>query len=75
MMNGNTAIDYRNPALVRKAGMSALQKELGTVGAVYFMRQFEVGSGNYTEEREQLLGDVPLDELIKSVRELDAKYK
>ncbi len=75
MMNGNTAIDYRNPALVRKAGMSALQKELGTVGAVYFMRQFEVGSGNYTEEREQLLGDVPLDELIKNVRELDAKYK
>jgi hypothetical protein len=40
---------------MRKAGMDALQKELGTVGTVYFLRQFEVGTGNYTEDREQLL--------------------
>jgi hypothetical protein len=65
---------YRNPAVVRKAGMSALQRELGTVGAVYFLRQFETGTGNYTEEREQLLADVKLDEIVKGVRELDARH-
>lgn len=73
-MNGNIAMDYRNPAAVRKAGLSALQKELGAVGAVYFLRQFEVGTGNYTEEREQLLSGIPLDELIKDVHELDAQH-
>lgn len=73
-MNGNTAIDYRNPAAVRKAGMSALQKELGTVGAVYFLRQFEMGTGNYTEEREQLLAGATLDELMKDIRNLDTQY-
>ena len=74
MMNGNAAMDYRNPAALRKAGMSALQKELGTVGAVYFLRQFEVGTGNYTEEREQLLAGISLDEIVKNVRELDVQH-
>ena len=73
-MNGNAAMDYRNPAVVRKAGMTALQKELGTVGAVYFLRQFEVGTGNYTEERDQLLAGITLDEIVKGVRDLDAQH-
>ncbi len=71
MMNSNAAIDYRNPTVVRKAGISALQKELGMVGAVYFLRQFEVGTGNYTEEREQLLAGITLDDIVTSIRELD----
>ncbi|MDL2231969.1 hypothetical protein LJC63_00110 [Ruminococcaceae bacterium OttesenSCG-928-L11] len=70
-MNGNTATDFRNPAYVRKAGMTALQKELGAVGAVYFLRQFENGKGNYTEERDRLLDGITFDELMKNVRELD----
>ena len=73
MMNGNAAMDYRTPAAVRKAGLDALQKELGAVGAVYFLRQFEVGTGNYTEEREQLLAGITLDDIVKSVRDLDAQ--
>jgi hypothetical protein len=66
-----SVINYRNPSLVRKAGMSALQKELGTVGAVYFLRQFETGYGNYTEEREHILDDDTLEDVIKGVRMLD----
>jgi hypothetical protein len=31
---------------------------LGTVGTVYFLRQFEQGWGNYTEERQELLKTV-----------------
>lgn len=74
MANNNTAMDFRNPAIVRRAGISALQKELGTVGAVYFLRQFETGRGNYTEEREQLLAGTTLDEIIRSVRKLDKQH-
>jgi hypothetical protein len=69
----NTAIDYRNPNVVRRAGMSALQKELGPVGAAYFLRQFSAGQGDYTRERENLLDGITLDEIVKNVRELDRK--
>jgi hypothetical protein len=69
----NTPIDYRNPDVVRKAGMSALKKELGAVGAVYFLRQFSGGHGDYTREREQLLEGIAFDDIVNKVRELDRK--
>lgn len=70
-MNGNPAIDFRNPALIRRAGISALKKELGSVGATYFMRQFGIGQGNYTVERERLLADITFDEIVKNVRKIE----
>lgn len=71
MMSNKTTIDFRNPTAIRKAGMSALKKELGTVGATYFLRQFGVGQGNYTAEREKLLAGSTHDEIVKNVREID----
>ena len=67
----NSTIDFRNPAIVRQIGMSALKKELGTVGSMYFLRQFSTGQGDYTAEREKILKDITLDEIIKNVREID----
>jgi hypothetical protein len=72
MMN-NMAMDYRNPNIVRKAGMSALKKELGAVGAAYFLRQFSAGYGDYTREREKLLEGIAFDDIVNHVRELDRK--
>ncbi|MDR2712754.1 MAG: hypothetical protein LBB91_06525 [Clostridiales bacterium] len=72
-MNSNIAIDFRNPTLIRKAGMSALKKELGAVGATYFIRQFSAGRGNYTAERDKLLEGITLDEIIKNVKKIDAQ--
>jgi hypothetical protein len=72
-MDNNAAINFRNPALVRKAGMSALKKELGTVGTTYFIRQFSTGQGDYTAERDKLLQGITMDDIIKNVRELDAQ--
>jgi hypothetical protein len=71
-MNDNTAIDFRNPAVIRQAGFDALKQNLGAVGTVYFLRQLEGGGrGNYTEERDKLLAGITLDDIIKNVRELD----
>jgi hypothetical protein len=70
-MSNNTAAYFRFPAFVRKAGMSALKKELGTVGAAYFIRQFSTGQGDYTTERDSLLQGITLDEVIEGVREID----
>jgi hypothetical protein len=70
---GSATADFRSPALVRKAGMSALKRELGTVGAAYFIRQFSTGEGDYTAERDGLLQGITLDEIIKEVRDIDAQ--
>lgn len=68
-MNGNTAIDYRNPSAIRKMGIEALTKELGPVGMAYFIRQFDKGEGNYTAEREQLLADVTMDDIERYLQQ------
>jgi len=70
-MNNKTAIDFRNPTVIRNMGMLALKKELGTVGATYFIRQFTVGKGDYTTEREELLKGITLNEIIENVRKID----
>jgi hypothetical protein len=65
----NLAIDYNNPAALRKAGLDALTKELGPLGMALFMRQYERGYGDYTAERDDILKDVTLEE---AERELEA---
>lgn len=72
-MSNNAAIDFRNPALIRKAGLSALRKELGTVGTAYFLRQFNVGQGDYTSQREEFLAGIALDDIVRNAREMDQK--
>ena len=63
----NLAIDYNNPVAIRKAGLDALRKELGSLGMVLFMLQFDNGYGNYTDERDELLKDFTLEELDKEL--------
>jgi hypothetical protein len=40
---------------IRQAGIRALVRELGPAGMLRFMQQFELGSGDYTQERHQWL--------------------
>ena len=65
------ALNYRNPSIVRKAGLVALKNELGSVGATYFIRQFGIGSGDYTAERDKLHEGLTLDEIVANVRKID----
>ena len=53
---------------IREKGLNALTKELGASGMAIFIRQFENGSGNYTEEREELLKDVTIDDIVSSIK-------
>ena len=73
-MNANVAIDYRNPGLIRRMGMEALTKELGPVGMVYFLQQFDRGEGNYTDEREILLSDFTMEDALRELKEM-REYK
>lgn len=47
-----------NLSMVRENGFKVLVRELGTADTVIFLRQFEAGSGNYTEERQTTLAGV-----------------
>jgi hypothetical protein len=42
---------------IRRNGLAALARELGTVGMVRFLQQFETGQGDYSTDRHQWLGD------------------
>jgi hypothetical protein len=55
-------------AQIREKGLEVLSQHLGVVGMVRFLQQSEMGWGNYTEEREQWLGDPDLDEVAKKIR-------
>jgi hypothetical protein len=53
---------------IRERGLAILCQHLGIVGMVRFLQQSELGWGNYTEERDQWLGDPNLEELAKKIQ-------
>jgi hypothetical protein len=61
-MNGTTVPTIHNPAILRQLGIEALVKALGPAGMVHFMRQFDMGSGNDTEERDALLSGITIED-------------
>jgi len=66
-MGDSAVVDYRNQNIIRKMGIAALTKELGPVGMAYFIRQFDRGEGNYTVERDQILSDVTVEDIERSI--------
>lgn len=66
-MNGNTALNYRSPNMIRKQGVKALTKELGPVGMAQFIRQYDDGEGDYTAERNELLKGMTMDDIQKEL--------
>jgi hypothetical protein len=55
---------------LRHRGFQALTEALGWVNAVRFLRQYDPGSGNYTEERRTLLPDWDASTLVREARKL-----
>jgi hypothetical protein len=53
---------------IRRAGIEALFRELGPVGAIRFLQQYETGSGNYSEDRQQWLGNPSIGEIAEKIR-------
>lgn len=53
---------------IRRVGLEALARELGPVGMVRFLQQFETGHGDYTTERHQWLGNPGVQEVVEQIR-------
>lgn len=55
------------PDLTHEA-IDLLCRELGVANTLRFLRQFNAGAGNYTEDRE----DIPLEESIAEARRMQS---
>jgi hypothetical protein len=56
------------PIELYRKGFQALVDALGYVDAIRFIRQFDNGSGDYTEERHQWLDNVTMDEILADIK-------
>ncbi len=52
---------------IRLIGLKALVRDLGSVGMVRFLQQFETGQGDYTAERHMWLGKRTVRELAEEI--------
>ena len=70
-MNANLMIDFRDPKIVQEIGLAALKKELGSVGTAYFIRQYDRGKGDYTQERREMVDHLTHDEVLEGIRKAE----
>ena len=59
-IDGSTA----TPAELRRAGIDALVRALGPVGMARFLQQFDPGHGDYTADRDRILGNPTVYDLM-----------
>ena len=55
---------------IRAAGLRAIARELGPVGMVRFLQQFETGRGDYSNERDGWLETADVRRLSEDIRQL-----
>ena len=56
---------------ILELGFKALVDKLGPVGMVRFIHQFQAGTGDYTEERQQWVGMSDVETLAKRIQEVE----
>lgn len=61
-------VQTMSPEQIRVAGMEVLRRELGLVGMIRFMQQFETGYGDYSRDRHQWLDDQDMDTVLRRLR-------
>ena len=52
---------------IQLTGLRALSHDLGPVGLVRFLQQFETGYGDYTAERHRWLGERTVEDLVQEI--------
>lgn len=67
-------VQMMTPQQIRVAGLAVLARELGLVGMIRFMQQFEMGHGDYSKDRHQWLDKYTVDDIAKMVQERKGAY-
>jgi len=68
-------IQTMTPQQIRAAGIAALARELGVVGMIRFLQQFELGRGDYSRDRHKWLDKYSVGDIAKMVREKKAPLR
>ena len=55
-------------AEITSTAIGVLCREIGVANTARFLNQFTTGVGNYTDERDQLLGNPTVDELVAEIQ-------
>ena len=55
------------PIEINRIGYRALVDALGFDGAIRFMRQFDSGEGDYTNQRQQWLDKLSLEDIVTDI--------
>ena len=53
---------------INQQATAILAREMGIADALRFLRQFSSGSGDYTKERDQWLGDLTLEQITSEIK-------
>ena len=62
-------IEMMTLAELNTSAIRLLCREMGVVNTARFIQQFTTGYGNYTEERDQIIGDLTVDEIVAEIKE------
>jgi hypothetical protein len=55
-------------AEITTTAITLLCREMGVVNTARFLNQFTTGLGNYTEERESIIGNATVDQLLAEIK-------
>lgn len=62
------SVEAKPLAELTQEAIRILYRELGVINTVRFLRQFTVGFGNYTEERERLFANKNLNDILEEIK-------
>ena len=65
--------EIRPLAEITEEAIHILCRELGPVNTARFLNQFTNGRGDYTRERDQLFGDLTVDQIVSEIRSAKEK--
>ncbi|MBW3623002.1 MAG: hypothetical protein KY468_06275 [Armatimonadetes bacterium] len=61
-------VEQKPLAEINQTAIHLLCREMGVVNTLRFMSQFTKGHGNYTEERDDLFGEMTLEEILGEIK-------
>ncbi len=63
------AVTVRELEKIRREGLKALKEKLGVEGMIKFIQMYSDGKGDYTQEKEELLKDITIEDFEKFLAE------
>lgn len=67
--NGQMNTQTMTSEQIRLAGLEVLTRELGPVGMVRFLQQFETGRGDYSVDRHEWLDQLDVQTVVQKIKQ------